>query len=114
MFFLDPFESKVDQPQCPDLDHASFSSTDPCPNDPNSLDESDVFLDELDDMSRAANAAQSRRSINGTNRRNPSPQGLHNISRLDQSNDFDLSDMTGQDFMDTSSGGNSTVSPRPT
>jgi hypothetical protein len=27
MFFLDPFESKVDQSQCPDLDHASFSST---------------------------------------------------------------------------------------
>jgi uncharacterized protein involved in copper resistance len=26
MFYLDPFESKVDQSQCPDMDHASFSS----------------------------------------------------------------------------------------
>jgi hypothetical protein len=115
MFYLDPFEAKVDQSQCPDMDHASFSSTCPCLNVLICLDESDVFLDELDDMSRAANAAQSRRSINGTNRRNPSPQGLQNIPRLNQSNDFDLdlSEMTGQDFMDTSTGGNSTVSPRP-
>jgi hypothetical protein len=82
-------------------------------NSANDIDESDVFLDELDDMSRAANAAQSRRSINGTTRRNPSPQGLHNISHLDQSNDFDLNDMTSQDFMDTSGGGNTTVNHLP-
>lgn len=80
-------------------------------NDSNVIDESDVFLDDLDDMSRAANAAQSRRSINGTTRRNPSPQGLQNISHLDPSSEFDLNDMTSQDFMDTSSGGNSTVNP---
>jgi hypothetical protein len=29
MFYLDPFEAKVDQSQCPDLDHASFSSMSP-------------------------------------------------------------------------------------
>jgi len=73
------------------------------------LDESDVFLEELDEISRAANAAQSRRTMssgtsNGSHQRNHSPQdasGLQNgIPRL--SSDFDLGDM---DFLESQSTG---------
>jgi len=79
------------------------------------LDESDVFLDELDEISRAANAAQTRRTLsngtsNGSHQRNPSPQGAaglqNGIPRL--SSDFDLGDMDFLESQSTSGGaGNS-------
>jgi hypothetical protein len=75
-------------------------------------DESDLYLDELDDVSRAANAAQNRRqvSVGGGQRRNHSPQGVPGgVPLVNQPTDFDLQDIS-QDFMDASMGGNSTVS----
>jgi hypothetical protein len=76
-------------------------------------DESDLYLDELDEVSRAANVAQNRRhgSMNGTHptRRNHSPQGVtSNGVRLPPApSDFDIQDMNTE-FME-STGGNSTV-----
>ena len=63
----------------------------------------------MDDISRTANPHHNR-PLNPATHRNPSP---HNHpsgqSLLLQSSDFDISDLTaGQDFMDTSLGGNST------
>lgn len=81
------------------------------------LDESDVFLDELDDISRTATVSQSRRSINpnpsnntnnpSTARRNHSPQKPQTLL-IPSPADFDLSDLTSQDFMDVSGSGNTT------
>ena len=64
-----------------------------------------MFLDDLDDLSRAANAAQHRRStLNASqnHQRNQSPTGLQNMSQPSISNDFDISDLANQDFIDTS------------
>ena len=66
------------------------------------IDESEAFLDELDDLSRNANAVQTRQ--------NHSPQNLNNIPRLSNATDFDLTDLN-QDFLDSSTGGNSNVVP---
>jgi hypothetical protein len=66
------------------------------------VDESEPFIDELDDLSRNASAIQTRR--------NHSPQNLqnNNIPRLSNATDFDLTDLN-QDFLDSSTGGNSSV-----
>ena len=66
------------------------------------VDESEAFLDDLDDLSRNANVAQTRR--------NHSSQNVHNnnIPRLSNVTDFDITDLS-QDFLDSSTGGNSNV-----
>ena len=96
MFFLDPFDTKLEHPQPNDLDHTSHSST---PNFHVSLmvDESEAFIDELD-----TNPIQ--------NHQNHSSQNLQNntIPRFSTATDFDLSDLN-QEFMDSSTGGNTTV-----
>jgi hypothetical protein len=77
------------------------------------VDESDQFLDDIDDMSRTAAAAQTRRSQsqpranNGTVGRNHSPNGLQNMNGFPQ--DFDIADLNSLDLADSSNGGNSSV-----
>jgi hypothetical protein len=83
MFYLDPFDAKLEQPHSNDIDHASFSSI--SREFPVIVDESDVFLDDLE--------------VNGQQRRIPRLQS-----------DFDL-DLSNPDFLDPSNSGNSTVSP---
>jgi hypothetical protein len=112
MFYLDPFDTNV-KPDSIDPDHASYSSIPPFSSDALNKDESDLYLDELDEVSRAANVAQNRRhgSMNGThgNRRNHSPQGVtsNTVHLPPAPSDFDIQDMNTE-FMD-SMGGNSTV-----
>jgi hypothetical protein len=68
------------------------------------IDESETFLDELDDLSRNPNAVQTHR--------NHSPQNLqnNNMPRLSTATEFDLTDLN-PDFLDSSTGGNSNVVP---
>ena len=68
------------------------------------VDESEAFLDELDDLSRNANAAQTRRNYSPPNHQN------NNVPRLPSATDFDITDLS-QDFLDSSTGGNSNVLP---
>lgn len=129
MFYMDPFEtnSKVETGQGNDMDGSYSSILLPelpflfipvqslvccvhCRQELIFIDESDVFLDELDDISRTATVSQSRRSINpnpSTAGRNHSPQKPQTLL-LPSPADFDLSDLTSQDFMDVSAGGNTT------
>ena len=104
MFYLDPFNTKLEHPQSNDIDHASYSSSTPYSYVSLIVDESEVFLDELDDLSRNANAAQTRRNHSPQSRQNSNVPLISNIT------DFDITDLN-QDFLDSSTGGNSTVSP---
>lgn len=62
-------------------------------------DESDQFLDELDELSRNPNVTQTRRNLRS-----------NNIQQLSAATDFDLTDLN-QEFLDSSAGGNSNVVP---
>ena len=84
---------------------------------PLTKDESDPYLDEIDDIARTTNAARNRRQVNSNGTqpqqhgRNSSPHGVAGNTSLGllPQTDFDLQDMNNGDFMDSSTGGNSTV-----
>jgi hypothetical protein len=82
---------------------------------PLTKDESDPYLDEIDDITRTTSATQNRRQVNsnGTQQhgRNSSPHGVAGNTSLGllPQTDFDLQEMNNGDFMDSSIGGNSTV-----
>lgn len=74
-------------------------------------DDSDQFLDDIDDISRSGNVAQDKRSLSQSRtnsaRKNPSPQGMQTVNRLSQ--DFDVLDLANQDNSESANGGNSSV-----
>lgn len=62
-------------------------------------DESDQFLDDLDDLSRNPNIPQTGRNLQS-----------NNVQQLSAATDFDVTDLS-QEFLDTSTGVNSNVVP---
>jgi hypothetical protein len=62
-------------------------------------DESEQFLDDLDDLSRNPNVAQPGRNLRS-----------NDVQQLSAATDFDVTDLN-QEFLDTSTGVNSNVVP---
>ena len=72
------------------------------------VDDSDAFLEELDDLARVGARPAQVTNNNPNVKRNESPQGL-NVPHMSTASEIDFGDL-GQDFLDNTPGNSSVIS----